>query len=452
MINRISLSTRSASKRSFSTIARKFKFVIRDKNGMEQTIRQLSTWNDKLHSLLPPLLLASSRRQLRTQLSTDDTTELHLISEAAQSLEHWDIVSMARARTVIESGQREELKYAHVSRTASRRVADNEPRKRQLEMAQVDFSGKNPFPTDLVRPTALYKGEKVIVDWRCCQDESWRKENPEAFRQRTEDLTRILNSDLRPLDLAVLHCVGYFDQSTTVTGYAFLPPPGASPDDEHINLQEVFKNKQIANKIPDLGDRYELAKALVSTIFEIHNLGWMHKNIQPINILFWPEPGTIAEPNLRKPYLVGFDIARPNQPGEITEKPPFRPQDDVYRHPNYKNRDARSFQPSFDVYSLGVLLWEIGRWRKFIRPQNRRPGVPEPPADPHLVEDSIARGEVVELKRLCGARYQKVVAACLSKNFDTFWTDATVDREEKLRAYLDRFQHEVVEALATCNA
>lgn len=82
--------------------------------------------------------------------------------------------------------------------------------------------------------------------------------------------------------------------------------------------------------VPDLGERFDLAKALVTTVFNIHNIGWVHKNIQSKNILFWPKADSSNEPDLSKPYLMGFDISRPNQPGEVSEKPLSHFEDGTY--------------------------------------------------------------------------------------------------------------------------
>ena len=91
----------------------------------------------------------------------------------------------------------------------------------------------------------------VVIDWRYCQDTAWRKKKPVTFRQRAEDLANTLNSDLWPLDLAVLHCIGYVHQSITATGCVFRPPPGASPNDRPVNLQDVFAKVKSVSGIPD---------------------------------------------------------------------------------------------------------------------------------------------------------------------------------------------------------
>ena len=125
-----------------------------------------------------------------------------------------------------------------------------------------------------------------------------------------------------------------------------------------MTLYKILENASGAD-IPALGERFDIAKAITKTVFEIHNMGWLHKNVSSRNILFWPQRSR-ANPDefiLGKPYLVGFDISRPNFPGEMTEKPVADRIDDVYRHPRYKGSSPESFIPAFDIFSLGVVLF-----------------------------------------------------------------------------------------------
>lgn len=466
LIGRLSLSTKSPSKHGLSTYTKRVKFVLTKQKKLKDLVMQLSYWNNGLDQLTSRLDQDSSRRRLRTFFSTSDTTQLRHLEAAADLLEHRDIELMAAARIVIEQGYLSEQTDCSPELanpppgSEGRCIRTSPPSGYKLEMDQLQWKEK-PYATDQVRAMARYGEESVIVDWRCCQDDSWRRTHPKAFRRRTENLTRILNSDLKPLSLSILHCVGYLDQSRHVTGYAFRLPSDAQPGQEPFTLYDLLKRIERPNQpkdIPDLGERFELAKALVTTVFNIHNIGWVHKNIQPKNILFWPKSDAKTEPDLSRPYLMGFDISRPNQPGEVSEKPLSHFEDDYYRHPHYKGMYARSFQPSFDIYSLGVILYEIGMWRNIAfkgssKSNNpRRPSLPTHNSDPQLVEKMVEQGSIMDMKQYTGARYRDAVRSCLSRDFDNLWEMGAGDQQGQLRAYLEAFQNKVVDKLAVCNA
>ncbi|KAF6226626.1 hypothetical protein HO173_012456 [Letharia columbiana] len=465
-INRLSLSTKSPSKHGLSNYTKRVKFVLTKQKKMKDLVTQLSHWNNGLDQLTSRLDQDSSRRRLRTFFSTSDTTQLRHLEAAADLLEHRDIQLMAAARIVIEQGYLSEQPDCPPEMVVTTPSSDGQcigtspsPGYR-LEMDQLKWQEK-PYATDQIRAMARYGEESVIVDWRCCQDDSWRRKHPKAFQRRTENLTRILNSDLEPLGLSILHCVGYLNQSQHVTGYAFRLPSGAKPGQKPVTLYDLLKRVERPDQrkdIPDLGERFELAKALVTTIFNIHNIGWVHKNIQTKNILFWPKPDEGIEPDLSKPYLMGFDISRPNQPGEVSEKPLSHFEDDLYRHPHYKGMFARSFQPSFDIYSLGVILYEIGLWRNIAFQGSsksnhpRRPSLPTHNSDPQLVERMVEQGTIMAMKQYTGARYRDAVRSCLSRDFDNLWEREAGNQQRQLQTYLEQFQNMVVDKLAVCNA
>lgn len=270
-------SVKSPPKRSVLGLAKTVKFVVRDKKRMQQLVKDLCHWNDSLNEMISDLEQASARRRLRVHFSTGDIDQLQYLQAAAALLQHRDLEELASARTVIEKGYwKEESLASQLQATPAATTPDTDFR---LEMSQLDWQGL-PFMTDQRRATATYKGESIIVDWRLCRDDTWRRQNPKAFRQRTENLTKVLNSDLKALNVGVLHCVGYLDQSSTVTGYAFKAPPDTIPGQKPTSLHQLLTNVSKISDVPDLGDRFELAKALVSTVFEILNLGWLHKNIR----------------------------------------------------------------------------------------------------------------------------------------------------------------------------
>ncbi|KAL9021833.1 MAG: hypothetical protein Q9185_000960 [Variospora sp. 1 TL-2023] len=478
LLESMQISVTSPKKRSILGLARTIKFVLRDKKKMEALVRELCYWNDSLDKMTSRLEQESAARRRRVHFSTGNVDELQLLQAAAALLRHQDLEKMASARTVIEKGYSNEIpsqppdgRIAQSDATVPSAESDF-----RLEMDQLDWHGL-PFMTDQLRATATYRGEGIIVDWRLCRDDTWRRQNPKAFRQRTENLTRVLNSDLRALDVAVLHCIGYLDQSSTVTGYAFKAPPGVTPGQKPITLNQLLtKPSMKSSDVPDLGDRFELAKVLANTVFEILNIGWLHKNIresswpkeaveddndltsaEPKNVLFWPKKGTRDEWDLSKPYLVGFDISRPNQPGEMSEKPLADPDDDIYRHPQYRAAHSHPFLPSFDIYSLGIMLFEIGTWRNVGYQGAHRPSRPNletHKSDPHFIEKIVMNGPVMDLKRHMGAKYRDAVMACLGGEFDAIWgSERTFEsREGRLQYFQAEVQRKVVDAIAVCSA
>lgn len=272
-------------KRSVIGLARSLKFVLRDKRKMQQLVKELCYWNDSLDKMIDKLAQESMRRRLRVRFSTGNIDQLQQLQAAASILQHRDLEEMASARTVIEQGYSDE-KSARTPDTPTEPPTPSTEERFRLEMNQLDFGQNLPFMTDQTRASATTStGESIIVDWRLSRDDLWRKQNPKAFRQRTENLTKVLNSDLKALNVAVLHCIGYLDQSSTVTGYAFKIPPEAPAGQKPVTLHQLLTNVTKTSDVPDLGDRFELAKTLTTTVFEILNLGWVHKNIRKFFVI-----------------------------------------------------------------------------------------------------------------------------------------------------------------------
>ena len=187
------------------------KFVLRQKHKLQELAKDLCAWNNSLDSLTTRLEQESRRRKLRSRLSTSDPEELQLLEEAGAELGHADIRQMCSTRRALEGSVSIEREH-HITTVTSTEF--------ELEYKRFHWDGV-PFQTDQTRATAILRDERVVVDWRGAADETWRRENPEAFRQRTNDLAKILNQDLKPLGLALLHCVGYLCTNPAVTGYAF---------------------------------------------------------------------------------------------------------------------------------------------------------------------------------------------------------------------------------------
>jgi serine/threonine protein kinase len=116
-----------------------------------------------------------------------------------------------------------------------------------------------------------------------------------------------------------------------------------------------------------------MAQSIATTLLYFHSAQWYHKDINPHNILvFANASGYFSGLNLAKPFLVGFGESRSTV--GASEKRITRGSLDIYRHPDYKGYPAEeieerghfhdpTFTGAYDLYSLGVVLFEIACWK-----------------------------------------------------------------------------------------
>ena len=114
--------------------------------------------------------------------------------------------------------------------------------------------------------------EAVIIDWRRCLDDSWRRLNSDAFRIRVANHARGLKNDLWPSDIRVLQCIGYLDVNNITVRYIFRQPDNAIPGKEPTSIHDPLKQVQNSADIPGSGGTLSLPKAVASTIFECYNI------------------------------------------------------------------------------------------------------------------------------------------------------------------------------------
>lgn len=110
-------------------------------------------------------------------------------------------------------------------------------------------------------------------------------------------------------------------------------------------------------------ERVGIALSLARAIRQLHTAGWLHKGIRSENILFF-DSGKEDHKSLQGPYLADFGYARVVGLTEFSE-PTLSTSDVVSRtlYTHKGNLEGSSFRKSFDVFSLGLVLLEIGLWK-----------------------------------------------------------------------------------------
>ena len=76
----------------------------------------------------------------------------------------------------------------------------------------------------------------------------------------------------------------------------------------------------------------------------------------------------------RRPYLVGYDYARPESEIGLTESPDTPLYTDLYRHPDKRDHGSTGFKKRFDLFALGSLLCELALWEPLVDVLSRHSG------------------------------------------------------------------------------
>ena len=154
---------------------------------------------------------------------------------------------------------------------------------------------------------------------------------------------------------SVLKCDGVIkiqNGAGDVAGYDFIfsvPTPLHSPR----SLRDILLTPPAS---VSLNERFSLASLLSRSVFFMHASNFVHKSIRPDNIIVFQD----ASSQLGRPFLVGFERFRKDT--TVTH----RFGDDVwernlYRHPQRQGiAPDEDFSMQHDIYSLGVVLLEIG--------------------------------------------------------------------------------------------
>ena len=324
----------------------------------------------------------------------------------------------------------------------------------------------------------------------CCRNSGHSGGDSSAGGRLPQDELPHDEADTVKPDFRVLDCLGFVKDSTKEHprfGYLFRLPDGAVAKPP-TSLYDIL-SRGSDGLLPDLGDRFELAKVLAASVLRLHDCGWVHGGLDSANVaFFWykektPEQASspttkelgspFAEvpayvpilaskaPSIRitRPYLLGFTYSRPTDPAETTLEwtanpvPTAANPRSLYRHPCLHLQSPA--RPAFvqgggstsvarrqrlDLYSLGLILLEIGLWE-------RLDAMWKPKYATNAVEfvQKLLRVYVPRLSHRTGATYCGVVRALLG---DREWEDDNWQKGEML----EKDWAEIISGLAICRA
>ena len=253
----------------------------------------------------------------------------------------------------------------------------------------------------------------------------------ESPLEEVENLTAKLCS-AKPQLMHILQCEGYSACHTTPVNsndglkylLHFVAPPRNEGKDPLL-LRECLAYEA---KHP-LNDRLRIAIELATAVWYIHSGDIVHKAIRPENILVFHTEDK-GGPDCRMPYrlgsafLNGFVRFRRIASGTL-EIRNTHDVENLYAHP--RRWDVQSidrFSPYHDIYSLGIVLLELGLWHSFlIRTSSQNDWEIRRPMAEYLrlnegasekVKDLLVKTATKNLPRVMGNDYAEVVIACLT--------------------------------------
>jgi hypothetical protein len=267
----------------------------------------------------------------------------------------------------------------------------------------------------------------ILIEWKSISSTLTPNQRKDAIA-RVKRLCGLLSGQ-KPAPFSLLSCVGLIDDIPVPTngddeklGIVFaFPTQDAKPP---LTLSQVIQD---STRIAPLGERFALARALASAVLLIHSARWLHKSLRSDNILFFPELVS-GRTRLDSPFIGGFDYARPQQAESIDKPKQVAGYIDMYRHPEW----TAGFTRLCDIYSLGVLLFEIALWKPIQKYK-------EDTED--KVREKLLHNAPLLLPGIMGERYSEVVRLCLAGDFGVSPNSENLDRLLWLR---------VVKELSSC--
>ncbi|KAL6902614.1 prion-inhibition and propagation domain-containing protein [Trichoderma evansii] len=335
------------------------KWVIGDKEKFTNLLKDLKDFNDGLERLFPPSQVPSFQRAWTHQLldrAQRDLAELSLLENASSGIypQLTNSATLKKLRINLDSKPQSSFKPTFALKVD----------RRALDISHVVEKGSSSSSVQRRCHGHHNVAGDVLIEWVDYDREAI--EERVAHVRRMDDLARMMHSasECHP-DLHSIDCLGYTDDSANSRYGLVYKAPASS----HSTLKTLISSPDL--KTPDLDERIHLAKTLAVAVWSLHSLDWLHKSLCSSNILFFPSAFSTSAnsptasaalvPDISHPYLSGFDASRPELDTALSVAPKNPSIEDLHRHPGSLRGSPHI--KSFDIYSFGLVLLEIGMWK-----------------------------------------------------------------------------------------
>jgi len=406
-----------------SSVSRRVFWAIRERNRFENFVVSLERHVKGLQAFV----VEGERKEIQqegTRLALDtigglrDPRHLSQLQQASgwsqnfsqvdiHALSQWKAIALQRAQTIGSNGGDAENWGLAGSTTKDRSCT------RFLKKGWFD-------------PSITYLFEKKNYDSNISD------EHKDLLRERVRQLISLLAGQYAQRYLHTLQPLGYVDDPDyhcwwIVFRFSIGPLGcGELKGNQPLSLRALYA---VPSK-PALESRYKLAKRLITTFVSLYGGDWMHKGINSTNIIFpCVNFGTSAEgfTSLHTALLQGFNYSRQLTQSQTIDQGKVLNDLEaaIYRHPHYQGEAASGYQIQYDIYSLGLVLFEIATWEPLMDTLSARP-MKQSPKTLWRDMDYFHEPEAFELKRKVmirvkyelayrvGTSYKEAVEWCLN--------------------------------------
>lgn len=420
---------------------RRFLLQIRDE--CEAQSQYLSDAPRKEQNVLPLHVLRASIDSLWQTQRPEVVEKMHAAMESI--ILSVDDVEIPKIANYLPRGSRPQLLLA--IKQAIRATNEDMLVKKSFQVDQSMIGGHQEWQQKCLGRirTADHQTKYILTEF-VQYDDSWIGRSKELVA-RINALVSVTSGLQIESELPLLRCLRFCHCPQRQAYGLLFEIPRHLLDQEHmpqpLNLTEVIKKTNSRPKRPALGEVFNLAHTLATSMLSLHKAGWLHKGVSAYNVIFFPHHSDSPGDLLSTVRLIGFNHSRESDVGVFTVGPREDKYVREYQHPDYRKDGGKiRFREEFDYYSLGLVLLELGRWktlRDMIKDRERQL------LSPQDLKAVLLKDEVSQLGSYMGIYYRDAVAACL---------DGVLSRGRDFNggSVWHKFDQEVVQRLKRCLA
>lgn len=411
----------------FSTMGQELDAAIRTRESLRSICMPLRRLNDAIVTVLPDKIMQQVRTRVELQLLTSDSFahlgDLRNTLETEPQYKRLEMLAAIRSMHILSSGILDQVDQSLIlDKTALR----NWRNFRTNETATLISNNGA-------------EGEEVLIEWMIYEE----AQTGEILLRRAGAIARFLCKGMKPSSFLTLRCRGFLHDIprhafAMVYDISSLSEPSTP---QPVSLHELIEKTDNVRFRPLLNEVFALARRLATALLEYHKVNWLHKNISSHNIIF-RDIDPLAVAIVDSPYIIGFNLSRPDHPTEISRGPEDNPDFVNYQDPRYRDGRAR-YKTEFDYFSLGLVLLEIGMWKtlhQLIGPQEKLP------------IRMIRKQYLPLLGPRMGKSYRDAVSACLSFEVNSDIPENGPAGQEQSNAAKLQFERDVLEVLGRCSS